>query len=308
MTKIAVALLHGIGSQCPDFADGIIQKLRKSLSARLPEDRGSDASIVFKPICWGHVLQDREDLLCQQLSRLPELNWQWLRRLIVEWLGDVIAYEPIANNRIGYDAVHRCVAEQLTEFAAQVGQDTPLCVIAHSYGSVIACNYFRDFQECCARTGAPSSAVSEPVHRLTQDSAFARGETLATMITLGSPMGLYSVRLGLTKPLALPARQLSERMPDVEGVWLNFIAQNDVMAFPLSSINAEYGRAVIDIPVWLQAGISRWHPLSHFLYWSDDVVIQSIAVALADVWESISLSKKHSRRSILDPTGSPRQR
>jgi hypothetical protein len=287
MTKLAVALLHGIGSQCPDFADDMVCQLKARVTARLPPE--AHASVLFKPICWADILREREEWLFHRMGQFSQLSWQWLRRLIVEWLGDAIAYEPTATNRIAYDAIHCRIAKQLLEFADEAGHDTPLCIVAHSFGSVIASNYFKDFQLACNSAQPNLRPVCRNLLDVTRQSPLASGETLAAMITLGSPIGLWSLRcLGNEKPLLLPAPQLARRLPTLEGVWLNLIAPNDVLAFPLSALNDDYARVVIDVPIRLKAGLSRWHPLSHFHYWSDATVIQSISATLACVWQNLA--------------------
>jgi hypothetical protein len=286
MNRIAVAVFHGIGSQRPNFADALIGRLRANLAGRL---RGTSTdAVVFRPIYWGHVLQQQEDWLFRQLRKVPRLRWRWLRRMVIEWLGDAIVYEPTPCDRGAYDAVHHCIADQLCELAGEAGDDTPLCVIAHSFGSVIANNYFHDLQ---------ATRDTQIVHERSRQSVLASGRSLAAFITVGSPIGLWAMRNpGFEGTLSLPAPELRRRFPALDGIWINLFAPNDVLAYPLSSINAAYSQMVVDVPIELSCPFAGWNPLSHFRYWTDENVVRSMSAILAHVSSDMALANSLSER------------
>jgi hypothetical protein len=293
MNRIAVAIFHGIGSQRPNFADALICRLRSKLAGRLPFGLPSDA-VVFRPIYWGHILQEREDWLFHQLRTVSRLRWQWLRRVVIEWLGDAIVYEPTPCDRAAYDAVHRCIGDQLLELAHEAGDDAPLCVIAHSFGSVIANNYFQDLQGSRNTTQANSYAASldQADHEPSRQSLLASGKTLASIITVGSPIGLWAMRNpGFESSLLIPAPELRQRFPALDSIWVNLFAPNDVLAYPLSAINDAYRQMVVDVPIKLSCPFSGWNPLSHFQYWTDETVVHSVSAILAHVWTDIAFAK-----------------
>jgi hypothetical protein len=284
-TPVAVAIFHGIGSQGPNFADPMIRNLTRRVESMLPPT--SPPPVVFRAIHWGDALCQGEQALCSPRRIPPYLGWQRSRRQVVTWLGDAIAYEPTMRSRASYDAVHGCVASQLGELSRSAGGEAPLCVIAHSFGSVIANNYFHDLQ-CLDGTFVPSAVameVSEDVRQLAAKASLAAGQTLAMMITLGSPLGVLSLRCPeAAEPLSIPGRLVKQRYPHVDGLWLNFLGLSDILASPLGALSPAYGRLVIDIPVRLQGFLTGWNPLSHFRYWDDATVLQSIAAALAGLW------------------------
>jgi hypothetical protein len=144
MTKIAVAIFHGIGCKGPAFGGAFVRKLTDRLEGAARRRGGPAATFVFKPIHWGHIVQCRQDELCEKLLLEPRSAWPLSRRLVIDWLGDAIAYEPTSASREVYDAVHRCIAQNLAELADEAGESAPLCVVAHSFGSIVARDYFRE--------------------------------------------------------------------------------------------------------------------------------------------------------------------
>jgi len=273
MARLAVAIFHGIGCQGRKFADGMIHQLQRRLVGAIGGDSLSLPNFCFQPIEWGDVLQPCEDELCKRLGLSANAPWHSVRRWMVDRLGDAIAYEPSHNHRQWYDSIRGSIARQLGELACTAGPESPLCVIAHSFGSIVAYNYFRDQQIELA----PSTEVS----KLPEETALAAGHTLAQVITLGSPLGLWSIRHPTESvPLELPARQLAERYPALHGLWLNIYGTSDVLGFSLEALNMAPAGAVIDAPIRLGGLLTGWNPLSHGNYWRDHVVLDSVAASL----------------------------
>ena len=212
----------------------------------------------------------------------PPGAWPLSRRLVIDWLGDAIAYEPTSASREVYDAVHRCVAQNLAELADDAGESAPLCVVAHSFGSIVARDHFRELQRERSVTTARSSSIhADATPKAGVNQPLVNGHTLSTFVTLGSPLGLWSIRQHDTgEPLKLPAPELQRQRPGIEGVWLNILSHSDVLAFPLKELGVASGDCVIDLAVRLRGILTGWNLLSHFQYWQDDAVVDSIAVAL----------------------------
>jgi hypothetical protein len=284
-TPLAVAIFHGIGSQGPDFAEGVIRDLTGRIAALLPDAK--EPPLVFKAIHWGSALCQQEEALCSRRWIPPYLGWQRSRRQVVRWLGDAIAYEPTTRSRAAYDAVLACVASQLEELAGAAGDEAPLCVVAHSFGSVIANDYFYDLQRLdgARATSDPALEVAENIRGTAARSVLAAGKTLAMLITLGSPLGVLSLRCPkVAEPLSLPGASVKQRYPQIEGLWLNFVGLSDILASPLAALSPSYESLVTDVPVKLRGLFTGWNPLSHFRYWDDPAVLQSIAAALSGLW------------------------
>ncbi|ADP83204.1 hypothetical protein [Pseudofrankia inefficax] len=273
------------------------------------------------------------------LPRVPfagPLPWPTLRWVTTEFAGDAIAYQ-IAGERdhTVYDAIHTRVAVALRELAVAAGPDAPLCVLGHSLGSVIASNYFYDLQVehgqyprggPLARGGVPTgpgrvppqlrgAADEQPTPRRLIPAAtrlaigptpsrLERGETLTDLITLGSPLGLYSLRSrGFHRPLLVPAPAAgldgdpeglatSPRRREAPGRtgaggWVNVYSPYDLVSQPLRPLSEEYRLAVREDvrmtvgPWWAARG-----PLSHVWYWNDPRIADLAGRALARTWRA----------------------
>src|SRR5207253_10691024 len=130
------------GRQKEDFASAIIQQLRNRVAQQLGEDRQEAPRFFFQPVYWAPVLQNEEDELWSCLRKGGRLGWTGLREFMVDFAADAIAYQPISSRRDAYDRVHAVFADSLRRLAQQAGPRAPLCVISHSLGTVIACNFF----------------------------------------------------------------------------------------------------------------------------------------------------------------------
>ena len=286
--KIAVAIVHGIGRQEPNFAEEIIRELTDRFASviggRSPAPRGE---VVMRPVYWAPVLQAPEEQLWINLRKGGDLDFISLRRFMVNFAADAIAYQPAPKDRKVYDAVHIRFAETLKGLADEAGPTAPLCVIAHSLGTVIASNYLYDLQVDPRRR-----IISAAVRKKIGDTPLELGQTLTLFYTLGSPIALWSLRYeGFGKPIAVPSPGLKEHYPNLGKVaeWINFYDEDDVIGYPLKTLNQFYRDAVTeDRPINAGGLLSSWNPLSHEGYWTDDDVTKPIAGALTKVWKTVN--------------------
>lgn len=286
--KIAVAIIHGMGQQDPHFADGMQQELLDRFAGRLGDEVDDPASeLVIRPVYWAPVLQNAEEKLWKQVKKGGELDFTTLRRFLVDFAADAIAYQPTPQDRRVYDGVHEIFANVLDDLATGAGVKAPLCIIAHSLGSVIASNYFYDLQVDPAK-----GIIADSVRAAMGDTPLERGETLAQFYTMGSPIALWSLRYrdpDFGVPIAVPSPQLAQHYPNVKGEWVNYYDEDDVIAYPLKTINDAY-RKVVKADRGINAGglLSSWNPASHLGYWTDNDITKPIAAALAATWRSVN--------------------
>ena len=281
---IAVAVVHGIGMQDPDFATRFQENLIRQLAQELgPEVQDPAGEVILKPVYWSPVLQNLEDELWKRLKESGDLDFMELRKFLVYFAADAFAYQPTPKDRTVYDSIHTIFAETLRGLATEAGDRAPLCVIAHSLGSVVASNYFYDLQK-----GA--DMVSEPVRNQMGDTPLERGETFSHFYTLGSPIAIWSLRYAdFGMPIAVPSPKLSEHHPRLEGEWVNFYDEDDVCGFPLKTLNSLYRERVkADVAVNVGGLLTSWNPASHLGYWEDNDVVRPIAKSLARAWRSIN--------------------
>jgi len=283
MTKVAVAIIHGVGTQDSGFADNTILELKDRFASHLsrkvadPKDQ-----LVIEPVHWAPILQSAENRLWRKVNRDRNLDYVKLRRFMIDFAGDAIAYQPTPWGRQVYDAVHCEVAQGLTRLAQMAGPKAPLCVIAHSLGTVIASNYFYDLSRR-QRRGALAASVRSKIGNTTLE----RGDTLALLYTLGSPLAIWSLRHDhFDAVLEVPSPKLTNHHPNVKGEWVNYYDPDDVIGYPLRPISDAYKKQVKkDTPVNVGGLFSSWNPASHLGYWTDNDITKPIAKKLAKTWE-----------------------
>lgn len=283
---VAVAVVHGVGIQGSDFAEPMIAELTDRFGHELGMKRAeASEQLVFEAVHWAPVLQDAETKLWRKVTARRDLDFVKLRKFMVDFAGDAIAYQPLPASREVYDSVHAVVARALRALARTAGSKAPLCVISHSLGTIISSNYLYDLSQS-RRPGMVSKAVREVKKR----TPLENGETLTLFYTLGSPIAVWSLRYrDFGTPIPVPAPKLTEHHEGLNGEWVNFYDPDDIIGYPLRSLNDAYKNSVDqDVAVNVGGLMSSWNPLSHTAYWTDNDVTKPLAASLARVWRQIN--------------------
>ncbi|MDH3208331.1 MAG: chemotaxis protein [Gemmatimonadota bacterium] len=284
--RVAVAVVHGAGVQGPDFAAEVSRELTHQFADELGIDPAEAArELIIEPVHWAPVLQEAQSRLWRKVSAHQDLDSVELRKFTLDFAGDAIAYQPTPQGREVYDSVHAVFAGSLRSLARTAGTKAPLCVIAHSLGTIISSNYLYDLSQRRRR-----GLVSRAVRDVKKNTPLENGDTLTLFYTMGSPIAVWSLRFedfGL--PIRVPAERLGTHHPGLEGEWVNFYDPDDVVGYPLRPLNAAYARSVSqDRAVNVGGVLTSWNPLSHGGYWADADVIKPIARSLASVWSHIN--------------------
>jgi hypothetical protein len=328
MNPVAVLFIHGIEIEDPNFADTPMRLLREHFGKQFTRNSPvPEEAVVCEPVHWAPELQPAEERLFKQHfsgdasgffesledgvkemnrgsqtallrfapllmrrtdSRLGRLNYPGLRWLMMHFVGDALAYQPTPGGREVYDGIHVKVAEALARLRRRAGEGAPLCVVAHSLGTVIASNFFYDLQKE-RQTGR--AMLADRVRSAMGTSPLERGETLAHLYTLGSPLALWTLRYpnqSFDAPVRVGAPELSKHHPGLEGEWVNYYDDDDVIAWPLRPLSDTYRRLVRDERVELKGPLFSWTPMAHPFYWTDDAVMEPIAKALARTWRQLN--------------------
>jgi hypothetical protein len=277
--KVAVAIIHGIGRQVSNFAD----KMSHLLSERCRDVCGED--IVCRSVYWAPVLQDSENALWERLLLGGQMDFMKLRRLMVDFVADAVAYQVTPGDRFAYDGIHSVFARTLRGLARDAGPNAPLCIIAHSLGSIIASNFIYDLQ-----TEPIRPILSMAVREEMEDTPLENGETLSMFYTLGSPIALWSLRYReFGRPVNIPDPRLVNHYPTLGGEWINFYDEDDVFGFPLKSLNDHYRQSVAaDMQVNIGSLLGSWSPASHIGYWDDPDVLRPVADGLIATWRAVN--------------------
>ncbi len=281
--KLAVAIMHGIGSQRETYADAFITAIIDAFMRKAePFIEKPEEALVIEPVYWADVFEEDEDRLYENLVEESDLHFKDLRRFVIHFLADAIAYQPVESLEHNYERVHKKVGDALTSLGEKAGPKAPLCMISHSLGSVIAANFLYDLQyrrERCTflRNGA------EPIEK---------GDTLMLFFTMGSPLPLWSLRYhDFTRPIRIPSPVLNDIYEHAEGKWLNFYDRDDILGYPLKNLNEEFSQSVTkDYEINAGNLLRSWNPASHYGYLMDKDVIDPIAEQLVRAWQQINQS------------------
>ena len=280
--KIAVLILHGAGTPNENFADKLIDKLKKGFVKKL-HDQNKEEEIVFETVFWSNIFAPEQEKLWEQLTEYRTLNLGRLRRFVLEFLADAVAYQPTRLRNQNYDQVHALIARAIQRLRIKAGEMAPLCVISHSLGTIIASNYFYDLQ-------FKQENIGNETKWCTSENALEQCQTLALFYTMGSPMAMWSLRyIDFGSPITVPSPTIQNYYPNLTGEWLNFYDKDDILAFPLKGINEAYNQAVTaDIEVNAGGIFTSWNPLSHLKYDTDKEVIQPIVDGLFRTWKTVN--------------------
>ncbi len=297
--KIAIAIIHGMGSGDTDVDQGSLEQPEyfRTISRKIIEkfakqvqisEQEAESQLVFEMIYWAPLLQTDQKELWEKV-RGENLRFEWLRFFFINVIGDTIAYQVTSDrDRRLYDLIHARFAESLRNLAERAGPTAPLCTIGHSLGTVIASNYFYDLQEF-SRTQGGRVLMPEAVQNHMENTPLERGETLTLFYSLGSPLALWSLHQKFDRPIEVPAKKLSLYHPDLVGEWVNFYDPTDIISYPLKSISPQYEKVVTtDWPVNVGNLLTSWNPLSHLAYWNDRFIADAIGEALANTWKGVN--------------------
>ncbi|MGC4377476.1 chemotaxis protein [Fictibacillus sp. Mic-4] len=277
--KLAIVIVHGIGNQDESFADDFIAALTQSFENKV----NTPSQLVIEPMFWGSVFQKKEIELWQHVQKGGKLDFTLLRRFVIDFFGDAIAYQPAFSQNPNYDKVHEVYARTLRSLSERAGGKAPLIVIAHSLGAVISSNYFYDLQFIPDR-------ISSSVLKTIKDTPLEKGETLTSFFSLGCPLALWSLRYAsFDRPIAVPDPRLSGHFSDLKGEWINCYDKDDVVAFPLKTLNIAYEQAVSeDIEINSGSFLASWSPMSHLYYLKNKSLTHMIAEKLASIWKTVN--------------------
>ncbi len=329
MQPIAVAIIHGIEIDDPEYWKPVRRLLReefeKALGRHAPD---VDEALIIKPVFWAPYMEERQKALFKKiypesdpedvddllvgiirkitagamlplvklgallvqpvLPKFRTLHYPVGRWIMVHFVGDIIGYERSLGTK-NYERAHAELASKLTELAAEAGPDAPLCVIAHSFGTVLISDYIYDHQNQKGTGG--TDLVAEQVEEARGQSALARGETLNWLFFMGSPLALWSLRYDnalLNKPIHVPGTKVQQLYPNLTSMWINYIARADIFAYPLRTMSPEYARWVTaDKMVTLKEPVNAT-PFNHTYYWVDRRLMRDVARKLADGWREIN--------------------
>jgi hypothetical protein len=286
MKKIAVAIIHGVGTQGADFADDMIRMLKERFARDLKScEANPETQLEFEFVHWAPVLQNTQDELWKRMVKGGDMDFRRLRKFMVDFAADAVAYQPAISEQLTYNRIHTKMAESLGKLAQRAGADAPLCVVSVSLGTVIASNYFYDLQNDTPQKPLVPNTVRSKIG----NTPLEKGETFALFYTLGSPLALWSLRYeNFGSPIDVPSSKLAKHHAPLKGEWINLYDEDDVIGYPLKTLNPLYRERVkADKTVNVGGILTSWNPASHLKYWTDAEVIKTIVTGLVRTWKAI---------------------
>jgi len=269
--KLAVAVIHGIGSQGdkqPESTDDLLfsaeLKQRVARELNLAE---FDDEIAWREIFWSDVLQDRQQKYLSKIKRRTRSDK--LRSFVLCNLSDASAYRKTNSdsNDNTYQNIHKRVTKTIADLERDVEAGSPLVILAHSLGGHIMSNYIYDINN-----GNESAATP-----------FRNLKTMAGFITFGCNIPLFTFAYDPKKifPIKFPGEDLPQNMK-ISPWWLNFYDKDDILGYPLKDIGPNYEKLVAngelkETPINAGNIFASWNPLSHNSYWKDDDLYRPIS-------------------------------
>lgn len=261
--KLAVAVIHGIGSQGetkPPKTDQLVfsRELRDRTARELGQSQ-FDANVAWREIFWSDILQERQNAYLAGIKR--RTRGDKMRSFILCNLADASAYRKTGDpNDTTYEDIHARVKETIKDLEGDVEPHSPLIVLAHSLGGHIMSNYIYD-------------AVKTPALTPTR---FQQLKTMGGFVTFGCniPLFTFAYRPNKVFPIKFPGTDLPADKRFLPW-WLNFYDKDDVLGYPLKDIGPNYARLIDrnelrETAINAGGALSFWNPLSHNGYWRDD--------------------------------------
>lgn len=264
--RVAVAVIHGVGAQVrkDPMASGELS-FSRDLYRKIGAELGRPvmaSQIAWREIFWSDILQARQDAYFEAIRGLVRVGR--LRRLLVSNFADALAFTREGEAK---DELNRRIRMVLSDLKGDCPSDTPLVILAHSFGGRIMSSYIYEIQN----------------GQRTADTAFERCETTARFVTFGCnlPLFTFSFPEDELDPIAYPGTSLPASFRQ-EPWWVNYYDRDDLLAYPIAPASAKY-RALADmgelVDLQINAGglLRGWNTLSHNAYWTSPGFYEPVA-------------------------------
>lgn len=271
--KVAVIIIHGIGvtktGYSTDFQKSLASNFGKAVQSCLNDKSDRASEVCFKEITWDPIVDENQGRFLEILMKDASLRkvagvFTAIKTLVMgqlmnfrinfasKFVADILSYK----NRGVYSEIHAHIKIQIDTFLSTLEPGTPVTIISHSLGTVVASDYIYDRQKDMGK--------------------FAQNHELWNLFTMGSPLALFSLAVGkevFNKPI---------HMDHPNGRWVNIFDEDDLIAFKLKILNKEYEVAVFRDMNINVGGLAS----AHTAYWRNKETLNAIARKLAADWLS----------------------
>lgn len=267
MKRLAIAVIHGLGSEeefySVELKHRITEEYVKGAEGRLEDD------LLFFEIYWADLVRDELESFRSKANYKGDLAYQNLRQIMTDTQAVALLYTPGTEF---YEAINNRIKDGMRKFASHrrvIPEETPLVVLAHSYGGVMMTHFIRSMQ-----------------NTESQLSNFETMKTLAGYITFGNPLGLYTMN-GIDSELGQSCKVAGEALPKdlaKRAKWYNFYDKDDIVAYPLKGLSDEFNADVDgDFEINVGSAATSWNPACHTGYWEDKDFYKPVAEFIGEL-------------------------
>lgn len=268
--QIGVLFLHGMGK----IRSGYHKKLQAKLAASAVGGR-----LTFAAVDYQTSLQNHQQHYFENLP--SKLRWRSLRKALLYYLSDGASIEtrPEGKDSAYFRAQQDVLAGLKNLYHSLGGEQRRYIIIANSLGAQVMSNFLWDANRFRHPDyHAPPSFglwATPPDFDSPEEEAFCRGDSLERFYTTGCNIPLFVS--GRDPSDIKPFKVLSPKFK-----WHNYYDRDDVLGWPLESLNEAYKAAVSDHVInagfrfTLKSLLGSFSPASHLYYWDDRAFHQAL--------------------------------
>jgi len=271
--KVVILTIHGMGDTPVTYADNLKKKLSKKLGSKW-------SSIYFDSIYYADIFQKHQKDIFTRIKARDDIDWIGLRQFLLYGFSDAAGFERRAGQPGSpYEQVQNSILDTLDKAYDAVGPNVKLVLVAHSLGCHVISNYIWDAQSSDANQGAWRYGGFEDSPPNSDLDKFRRMKNLKSLNFTGCniPIFLAGIPHGRIKAISSHGKGYSYK-------WKNYYDPDDPLGWPLKNISTRNVKGSYkfevneDIRVNVGNLLNNWNPLSHNNYWSDNDVLNPLAV------------------------------
>ncbi len=284
-----VLFVHGVNTRQnaydPIYADGLFANIQAQIARSAPS-----MQLKKLPLYWGDVTRDAEAQLKQTYEQSPTWRQFWFRdrreSLLLQFIGDTALY---TSRYIGAKIVE-VLKDQVVPILSACQPDDRLHVVTHSLGTIILFDVLFS-----SRWDPPEAPGHDSVMHIRSvvygiEPNALQGIRIASLHTMGSPLGLYSLmdvdKSEQNQPFATHditprLQQFLWRLAQARGgrplPWWNFAHPGDALAYPLIPL-------LYDLVDAERRYLAIQDQITHPMGWLDSVLglVRQSTIALVD--------------------------
>lgn len=322
---VGVLIVHGIGTREVGYSEHFRKKLKKVLKQRFGLSEAH--CVCYEEVFWAANTKSlQSEYQLNNLVYRPELERVRLRKFVVESLADAASYQnlkPDASDperESTYERITADIRTSMANLAAKVDAvNSPLVVVAHSFGGWVMSCYIDDVQKAVRRAREQDPNANLDFLRR-HNSPFERFDTLGGVVTIGCniPAFVFCIEPKSVRPVHVPGPRYERNpRPNKNGAeqkaWLNFYSPWDALGYPLQTINKDYNQTVEDIVVNIAPKISKgwwWFDFEtpHLGYWGNKEVLHESAGLIRDLYKQADVLTLNAKDELSNDPGQPAAR